>query len=185
MAGLIRGNQVNVPGVTIGGGTDGTGAEFLGTVGPTGPAGPQGTKGDTGAAGAAGSQGPQGVAGANGTSVFTQIAASDELTSLTTGTKITFRAAYAFNLTSVKASLTTACTGSALLINITRGGISIFSSSSLTIPAGSKTSVGGSMHVMISNPLSVADDDEFVVSVTQVGSTIAGAGLKVTFVGNK
>ena len=77
MSGLIRGNRVNLPGVTIGGG-DGIGEEFLGTIGPTGPTGsiglqglqglqgPVGGVGPTGAAGVMGLQGPTGSAGADG-----------------------------------------------------------------------------------------------------------------------
>ena len=359
MAGLIRGNQVNVPGVTIGGGTDGTGAEFLGTVGPTGPTGPKGDTGDIGLQGTQGpqgSQGPQGLTGAqglqgpqgsqgsqgptgaagrvilsgiatppanstgsdgdyyfntstralygpkasgswpttstslsgrilsgsggpgsiasidgdwyfdttakamygpkasgswpaavplvantllNGTvqplnttgtdgdfyynttdklfygpkasnawpagasmrgptgpagpvsssnnpSMFIQVAVSDETTPLTTGDKLTFRVAYAFTLTEIRASLTTAVSGSSLKIDVKKGGTSIFSSNSLlTIDDGNKTSVGSTAAYAISSGLdSIADDSEFTISVTQIGSATAGAGLKLTFKGN-
>ena len=96
MAGLIRGNRVNLPGVTIGGG-DGIGEEYIGTVGPTGPTGPSGgptgptgppgqclqcstgemgvgvgVKGDTGPQGlqgVKGDTGPQGLQGAAGIGV--------------------------------------------------------------------------------------------------------------------
>ena len=65
MSGLIRGNRVNLPGVTIGGG-DGIGGEFLGTIGPIGPQGLQGSKGDTGATGPQGSKGDTGATGPQG-----------------------------------------------------------------------------------------------------------------------
>ena len=63
MAGLIRGNRVNLPGVTIGGSDIGNGEEFLGTIGPTGPSGVDGSTGPTGPSGVDGSIGPTGPAG--------------------------------------------------------------------------------------------------------------------------
>ena len=134
--------------------------------GPTGPAGP--------------------VSAGTNPSMFIQVAVSDETTPLTTGDKLTFRVAYAFTLTEIRASLTTAVSGSSLKIDVKKGGTSIFSSNSLlTIDDGSKTSVNSTAAYAISSgSVSIADDSEFTISVTQIGSATAGAGLKLTFKGD-
>ena len=68
------------------------------------------------------------------------IAAGDETTAITTGTaKVTFRMPYAFTLTAVRASVTTAPTGSTILIDINEGGVSILSTK-LTCDANERTS---------------------------------------------
>jgi hypothetical protein len=111
------------------------------------------------------------------------IAASDETTALTnTGNpKATFRMPYAFTLTAVRASVTTAPTGSVLTVDINEGGSSILSTK-LTIDAGSKTSVGAATPAVISDT-SLADNAEITIDIDGVGSTVAGAGLKVTLIG--
>jgi hypothetical protein len=68
------------------------------------------------------------------------IACSDETTNLTTGTaKVTFRMPYAMTLSSVRASVNTAPTGSTLIVDINEGGNSILSTK-LSIDASEKTS---------------------------------------------
>ena len=75
-----------------------------------------------------------------------QAAVSDETTALTTGTaKLTFRMPHAMTLTEVRASVTTAPTGSVLTV----------------------------------------DDAEITIDIDTIGSTIAGAGLKVTLIGTR
>src|SRR5690606_31389754 len=110
------------------------------------------------------------------------IACSDETTALTTGTaKATFRMPYAFTLTAVRASVTTAPTGSALQVDINEGGTSILSTK-LTIDAGEKTSTTAETPAVISDT-ALADDAEITIDIDVVGSTIAGAGLKVVLIG--
>lgn len=115
------------------------------------------------------------------------IACSDETTALTTGTaKVTFRMPYAFTLKAgaagVRASVNTAPTDAAITIDINKSGASILSTK-LTIAAASKTSVGGTAPVLSST--SLADDEEITIDIDQIGSTVAGAGLKVTLIGNR
>lgn len=111
-----------------------------------------------------------------------QIACSDETTALTAGTaKVTFRMPYAFTLTGVRASVTTAPTGSVLTVDINEGGTTILSTK-LTIDATEKTSTTAATAVVISDT-SLADDAEITIDIDGVGSTIAGAGLKVTLIG--
>lgn len=110
------------------------------------------------------------------------IAVSDESTALTTGiAKVTFRMPFAFTLTGVRASVTTAPTGSVLTVDINDGGTSILSTK-LTIDATEKTSVTAATPPVISDT-SLADDAEITIDIDTVGSGVAGAGLKVYLIG--
>lgn len=112
------------------------------------------------------------------------IACSDETTALTTGTaKVTFRMPYAFTLSAVRASVTTAPTGSVLTVDINEGGASILSTK-LTIDASEKTSTTAATPAVISDS-ALADDAEMTIDIDGVGSTIAGAGLKVYLIGSR
>lgn len=119
------------------------------------------------------------------TPVCIQVAVSDETTALTTGAaKVTFRAPYAFTLTSVRASVTTAPTGGTLLaVDINEGGVSVLSTV-LTFDASEKTTTTAATPAVISDS-SIADDAEITIDIDAVGSTVAGAGLKVTLIGTK
>lgn len=113
------------------------------------------------------------------------IAVSDETTALTAGTaKVTFRMPFAFTLTGARCSVTTAPTGTTLLtVNIKKTGVTVFSTK-LTIDASAKTSVTATTPAVISDS-AFADDAEITIDVDFVGSTIAGAGLKVYLIGLK
>ncbi len=112
------------------------------------------------------------------------VAASDETTDLETGTgKLTFRMPYAFTVTEVRASVTTAPTGAALQVDINEGGTSILSTE-ITIDDGEKTSTTAATAPVISDA-ALADDAEITLDIDQVGSTTAGAGLKVYLIGTK
>ena len=110
------------------------------------------------------------------------IACSDDTTLLTTGTaKATFRMPYAFVLTAVRASVSTAPTGSVLTVDINEGGSTILSTK-LTIDASEKTSTSAATAAVISDT-ALADDAEITIDIDGVGSTVAGKGLKVTLIG--
>ncbi len=112
------------------------------------------------------------------------VAASDETTDLTTGTaKSTFRMPYAFTLSAVRASVTTAPTGSAITVDINEAGTSVLSTK-ITIDPTAKTSVTATSQPVISDT-ALADDAEITVDIDQVGSTVAGTGLKITLIGTK
>ena len=112
------------------------------------------------------------------------VACSDESTALTTGTeKVTFRMPYAMNLTEGRASVGTAPTGSTIIVDINEKGSTILSTK-LTIDAGEKTSTTAAVEAVISDS-SLADDSEMTIDIDQVGSTVAGAGLKVTLIGTR
>lgn len=113
-----------------------------------------------------------------------QLACSDETTALTAGTnKVTFRMPYAMTLTAVRASVTTAPTGSTLVVDINEGGTSVLSTK-LSIDATEKTSTTAATAAVISDS-ALADDAEITIDIDQIGSTIAGAGLKVTLIGTR
>lgn len=111
------------------------------------------------------------------------IACSDEGTALTAGTaKVTFRMPYAFTLTDVRASVTTAPTGGTLLtVDVNEAGSTILSTK-LTFDASEKTTTTAATPRVISDS-SLADDAEITIDIDAVGSTIAGAGLKVYLIG--
>lgn len=113
------------------------------------------------------------------------IACSDETTALTAGTaKVTFRMPYAFKLTSIRASVTTAPTGGTLLaVDVNEAGATILSTK-LTFDASEKTTTTAATPPVISDS-DLADDAEITVDIDAVGSTIAGAGLKVYLIGYK
>jgi hypothetical protein len=114
------------------------------------------------------------------------VACSNETTSLTTGiAKVTFRAPVAFLLTSVAASVNTAPTGSTLIVDINNGANSALSTK-LSIDASEKTSVTAASAAVINTAYDdFAVDAEITIDIDQIGSTIAGKGLKVILKGTR
>ena len=125
---------------------------------------------------------PPGGGGAPTESII--IAVSDELTALVAGTgKVTFRMPYAFTLTGIRASLTTAQTsGSIFTVDVNEGGASILSTK-ITIDNTEKTSTTAATPAVISDT-SLADDAEITIDIDQVGNGTA-TGLKVTLIGHR
>jgi hypothetical protein len=112
------------------------------------------------------------------------LACSDETSNLTTGTaKLTFRMPYAFTLMAVRASVSTAPVGSTITVDINENGTTILSTK-ITIDAGEKTSTTAAIPPVISDA-SLADDSEITIDIDQVGSSTAGAGLKVYLIGTR
>jgi len=112
------------------------------------------------------------------------VAASDETTALTTGTaKVTFRMPYAFTLSGVRASLTTAQTsGSIFTVDINEGGTTILSTK-LTIDNTEKTSTTAATAAVISDA-ALSDDAEITIDIDQIGDGTA-KGLKVVLIGKR
>jgi hypothetical protein len=112
------------------------------------------------------------------------VACSDESTALTVGVaKVTFRMPYAFTLTSVRASLTTAQTsGSILTVDVNEGGTSILSTK-LTVDNTEKTSTTAAVGPVISDA-ALADDAEITIDIDQLGDGTA-KGLKIALIGTK
>jgi hypothetical protein len=119
-----------------------------------------------------------------GTPAELVIACSDETSNLTTGTaKVTFRMPYAMTLSSVRASVKTAPTGSTLIVDINEGGSTILSTK-LSIDASELTSTTAATAAVISDT-ALADDAEVTIDIDQIGSTVAGKGLKVVLKGTR
>jgi len=122
--------------------------------------------------------------GANAEKCELVAACSDEETALTIGTgKVTFRMPFAMTLTAVRASVNTAPTGSTLVVDINEGGTTILSTK-LSIDATEKTSTTAATPAVISDT-ALADDAEITIDIDQVGSTVAGKGLKVMLLGTR
>jgi hypothetical protein len=103
------------------------------------------------------------------------VSASDELTSLTTGTaKTTFRIPYAFTLTAVKVSLTTTSSSGNPTIDVNESGTSILSSP-VAITAGQKTATATVGDVSLANLAEITVD----IDVAGTGAT----GAKVYLIG--
>ena len=111
---------------------------------------------------------------------------SDESTALTASTsvaKLTFRMPWAMTVTAVRASVTVCPTGNNLLFDIHESGTTILSTK-LMIDATEYTSTTAGTAYVISDA-SLADDAEMTLFVDQIGSTIAGAGAKITLIGTR
>jgi len=109
-------------------------------------------------------------------------AVSDETTALTAGTSAgVFRMPYGFTLTAVRASVTTAGTGSVITVDINESGTTILSTK-LTIDATEKTSTTAATAAVISDT-ALADDSEITIDIDTVDSGGVGAGLKVYLIG--
>ena len=68
-----------------------------------------------------------------------------------------------------------------MAVDINESGTTILSTK-LTIDASEKTSTTAATPAVISDA-TLADDAEITIDIDGVGSTVAGAGLKVTFIG--
>ena len=112
------------------------------------------------------------------------IACSDETTALTTGTaNVTFRMPHAMTLSSIRLNVNTAPTGSVIIVDVKEAGTTLFSTKP-QIATSAFTSVGGAVPGTLSDT-SLADDAEITINLDQIGSTIAGKGLKVTLIGTR
>lgn len=102
------------------------------------------------------------------------IPVSDTTTAITTGTaKVTFRMPYAFTLTSVRASLSTASSSGIPTFDINEGGTTILSTK-LTIDANEKTSTTAATAAVISDS-ALADDAEMTIDIDVAGTGAKGA----------
>lgn len=111
------------------------------------------------------------------------IAIGDETTAITTGTaKVTFRMPYAFTVTAVRASLTTASSSGLPTFDINENGVSILGTNKLSIDASEKTSTTAATATTIADA-SLADDAEMTIDVDVAGTGATGA--KIYLIGNR
>lgn len=110
------------------------------------------------------------------------IAIGDETTAITAGVaKVTFRMPYAFTLTSVKASLTTASSSGNPTFDINESGTTILSTK-LSIDATEKTSATAATPAVISDA-SLAADAEITIDVDTSGTGAVGG--KIYLIGHQ
>ena len=116
---------------------------------------------------------------------YIAIACSDETTVLSTGTAVaTFRMPFAMELTDVRASLTTAGTGAALVtVDINESGSTILSTK-ITIDATEKTSTTAATAPVISDS-ALADDAEITIDIDTIDTDNVATGLKVYLIGTR
>lgn len=113
-----------------------------------------------------------------------QVAASDEVTNLTTGTaKVTFRMPYAMTLTAVRASLSTAQTsGTLVTVDINLNGTSVLGTK-LTFDNNQKTTTTATTPATITTS-ALTDDGEITIDIDAIG-TAGAKGLKITLIGTR
>ena len=163
-------------------------------VGPTGPAGAAGATGPQGPAVPLSSSAPQplgatAAAGSSGdaaridhvhqrdTDVIV-IPVGDESTALTAGTnKVRFRMPFPATLLAVRSGLNLAPTGSAFIVDVNEAGVSVLGTK-LSIDATETSSTTAANAATITDS-GLAEDAEISIDIDQIGSTVAGAGLKV------
>ena len=122
--------------------------------------------------------------GVNAAKQVIAIACGDETTATVAATAVvTFHMPYAFTLTSVKASLTTAPVGSVLTVDLNEEGATVLTTK-LTIDASELTSGTAATAMVIGGAgPALADNAKMTIDVDGVGTTTAGAGLKVYLIG--
>jgi hypothetical protein len=104
-------------------------------------------------------------------------ALSDETSDLTTGTKITWYPPYAVTLIGVYTSVTLAPTDSPLIVDIHASGTTLMDTDKIQIEANEFHSADAAAQPVLTDT-SLAQFEKVEIIVDQIGSTIAGAGLK-------
>jgi hypothetical protein len=107
------------------------------------------------------------------------VACSDEDSDLTTGLKRTWYLPYSEEMSEVIADVVTAPTDAALIVDVKVAGVSILSTKP-QIQSGEFSSLTGTEAVLSSTTFSKGD--KVTIHIDQIGSTVAGTGLKVSFV---
>tara|TARA_R110000868_G_scaffold296382_1_gene556675 strand:+ start:130 stop:630 length:501 start_codon:yes stop_codon:yes gene_type:complete len=111
-----------------------------------------------------------------------QFAATDLTTPFTVSTfDVVIPIPYEFYATEIRANVKTAPTDADLIFNVKMDGVSVLSTK-ITIDAGELTSTTATVPAVISTP-TLNNDKIITVECTQIGATIAGAGLTITING--
>jgi len=116
---------------------------------------------------------------------YMDFACSDETSDLTVDIVFTMICNRAYtNVSAIEFSVTTAPTGATLNFDVRKNGTTIYSTAPI-IDAGEKLTDTASIQQVISGlNVDFAIGDEFQVRITQIGSTVAGKGLKATMIYN-
>ena len=115
------------------------------------------------------------------------LACSDETTALTASdsvAKVSFRMPFAMTVTGLRASAVTCSTGDSIIVDIHEAGTSIMTNTKLHIDATEYTSTtAGVAYVLTETAL--ADEAIITIFCDRIGSSVAGAGLKVWIIGTR
>lgn len=110
---------------------------------------------------------------------------SDEGTDLTTGLKVSIRPfGFAFTITEIRGGVTTAPTGSVLVMDVHAGGTTIMTTDKISIDATEDTSETAATPPALTTT-SIGDDEKLEFYVDQIGSSVAGTGASVTIIGRQ
>ena len=112
------------------------------------------------------------------------VAMSDEATALTLGVKVTMYAPYAMTLSSIKASVLTAPTDATLITDVHLNGTSIMTTNKLQIETTEFHTKDATTQPTLTTT-AIANNDKLEFEVDQIGSTVAGTGLKVYLIGTR
>ncbi len=109
-------------------------------------------------------------------------AASDETTALTTGLKLTFHMPYAFTLTDIKGSLTTASCCGVVTVDVSEAGTSIMTCCKVQFDACEATTETAACPPVLTDT-SLANNAVMTICVDVAG--MCAAGLKITLIGTQ
>ncbi len=109
-------------------------------------------------------------------------AASDETTALTTGLKLTFHMPYAFTLTDIKGSLTTASCCGVVTVDVSEAGTSIMTCCKVQFDACEATTETAACPPVLTDT-ALANNAVMTICVDAAG--MCAAGLKVTLIGTR
>jgi len=111
-----------------------------------------------------------------------EFALSDEVSDLTVNTNaFTNRMRFGFRIQDIRINVTTAPTGAKIIVDLLKNGTSVFDTK-ISIDLGEKTSVTASVPYVLDGT-DFDDNDEYTVKIDQIGSVVAGVGLKMMLQG--
>ena len=113
------------------------------------------------------------------------VACSDETSDLVVGDNVCqIRMPYQFELTAISANVNVASTGADINIQVQEDGVDIMSGVGITIDATELTSLTSTTLPTITDS-TLASNSVISIDLDQIGSTLTGAGLKVTLIGSR
>jgi len=113
------------------------------------------------------------------TSIY--VACSDETSDLVAATDVVTFRTRAFVVTKIRSSVNTASAGSVITVDVNVDGSTILSTK-LSIDAGEKTSRTSATPLVITDGV-IPEDSEVTIDIDVIGSSTAGKGLKLEFIG--
>jgi len=111
------------------------------------------------------------------------IACSDETSDLVAGDNVSqIRLPFQFELTAISANVNTASTGADINVQVQEDGVDIMSGVGITIDATELTSKTSATPPTITDS-TLASNSIISIDLDQIGSTLAGTGLKINLIG--